>query len=67
MQEIPIEREEAYRLLPEVLDFTWESEQKLFTVDACDGSAYCRLVFSCKDVWFCWNSLPEDAWFQDWP
>lgn len=66
LQEVPIQQEQFMGLSPEVLDFTWEPGRNRFTIDAIDWEGYCNFVFACEEVWFCWNELPEDAWFQDW-
>lgn len=67
LQEIAIPPEQLTDWSPEVLDFTWESEKRHLSITAIDGIGYCEINFSCAELWFCWNELPEDAWFQDWP
>ncbi len=67
LQETPIPQEQFADWSPEVLDFTWEPENQRFSIDAVDHIGFCEINFSCTELWFCWNELPEDAWFQDWP
>lgn len=50
---------------PEVLDFTWEPEKRHLSIFAIDDVGYCEINFFCESLWFCWNELPEDAWFQE--
>ena len=65
LQEISIQREQLAELSPEVLDFTWEPEKRHLSIFAIDDVGYCKINFSCESLWFCWNELPEDAWFQE--
>lgn len=67
LQEIPIQQDQFTKLSIEVLDFTWEPKKHLFTLFAIDNIGYCEFNFFCEELWFCWNNLSEDAWFQDWP
>lgn len=67
LQEIPIHPKQFAEWSPEVLDFTWEPEKRRLSITAIDSVGYCEINFSCEELWFCWNELPEDAWFQDWP
>ena len=67
LQEIPLRQEQFRAWSPEVLDFTWEPEKRHLSIAAIDGIGYCEINFSCESLWFCWNELPTDAWFQDWP
>lgn len=67
LQEIPLRQEQFRAWSPEVLDFTWEPEKRHLSITAIDGIGYCEINFSCESLWFCWNELPKDAWFQDWP
>lgn len=63
----------------EVLDFSWGRESGVFHLDG-DGGVYCEdsdardgpegfivLELYAERLLFCWNDLPQDAWFQDWP
>ena len=63
----------------EVLDHGWNSESGMLRLDG-DGGIYygdpdtpdgpegfITLDLYAERVLFCWNSLPRDAWFQDWP
>lgn len=74
---VPIAREQfLHGLELEVLGFTWEREKGLLTLDG-DGSldppppgsedGFVEITLSCDRLLFCWNDLPQDAWFQDWP
>jgi len=63
--ESAIQREQLAELSPEVLDFTWEPEKRHLSIFAIDDVGYCEINFSCESLWFCWNELPEDAWFQE--
>ena len=67
MQEVPILWEQLVDLSPEVLDFTWDPDKQYLSITAIDNVGYCDINFACVEVWFCWNELTEDAWFQDWP
>ena len=63
----------------EVLDHSWDPESGVFRLDG-DGGVYYEdpdtpdgpegfivLKLYAQRVLFCWNELPRDAWFQDWP
>lgn len=63
----------------EVLDHGWSLESGVFRLDG-DGGIYYEdpdtpdgpegfvaLELRAERVLFCWNELPRDAWFQDWP
>ena len=63
----------------EVLDHSWDPESGVFRLDG-DGGVYYEdpdtpdgpvgfivLELYAQRVLFCWNELPRDAWFQDWP
>ena len=63
----------------EVLDFDWTPETGAFHLDG-DGGIYydepdtpdgpvrfVTLDLYVERLLFCWNDLPRDAWFQDWP
>lgn len=65
LQEISIQREQLAELSPEVLDFIWEPEKRHLSITAIDDVGYCEINFSCESLWFCWNELPEDSWFQE--
>ena len=67
LQEIPIHPKQFTDWSPEVLDFTWDPEKQHLSITAIDSIGYCEINFSCEELWFCWNELPEDVWFQDWP
>lgn len=67
MQEVLIPRERFVDWSPEVMGFIWEPEKRHLSITAIDSIGYCEINFSCEELWFCWNELPEDAWFQDWP
>ena len=62
-----------------VLDHGWNPESGVFRLDG-DGGVYSAdpgapdgpegfivLELHAERVLFCWNELPRDAWFQDWP
>lgn len=66
LPEVLIQKEQLADLSLEVLDFTWETEKKRFYLAAMDETGYCDINFACTEVWFCWNELLKDAWFQDW-
>lgn len=60
----------------EILDFQWQRAQQLFSIDTGNWSsldpdapdiAFCSINLHCARVLFCWDDLPRDAWFQDWP
>lgn len=67
LQEAPVQLEQFTDWSPEVLDFTWEPEKRHLFITAIDGVGYCEINLSCEELWFCWNELPGDAWFQGWP
>lgn len=71
LPEVLITKESFVRELieGEVLDFEWNQDLRRFTLQMVDGInfVYYELEFICDKVVFCWNDLPEDAWFQDWP
>lgn len=59
----------------EILDFDWDRENGVLTLFA-DGRTeepfpascgFCEVTLLCRRLLFCWNSLPEDAWFQEQP
>ena len=63
----------------EVLDHSRDPESGVFRLDG-DGGVYYEdpdtpdgpvgfivLELYAQRVLFCWNELPRDAWFQDWP
>lgn len=63
----------------EVLDHGWSLESGVFRLDG-DGGIYYEdpdtpdgpegfvaLELRAERVLFCWNELPRDAWFQNWP
>lgn len=60
----------------EVLDFNWDQESGVLHLDG-DGGVYdgdsegpggfIVLELYAERLLFCWNELPRDAWFQDWP
>ena len=62
-----------------VLEHDWSPESGVFHLDG-DGGVYYEgsetpdgpagfivLELYAQRVLFCWNDLPRDAWFQDWP
>ena len=71
---VPISKNQFLQGLElEVLDFTWEEgaltlEGSVFP-DPPPGSetGFVEIVLSGQRLLFCWNELPRDAWFQDWP
>ena len=74
---VPITREQfLHELELEVLDFTWEQEKPLVTLEG-NGymdppppgseTGFVTVLLSCSQLSFCWNDLPEDAWFQERP
>ncbi|WP_251315907.1 hypothetical protein [Flintibacter muris] len=74
---VPITRTQfLHDLTLEVLDFIWEPDKGLLTLDGNgymsppppgseDGFADIKL--RCDRLLFCWNGLPQDAWFQERP
>ena len=81
LPERPLTREiflsDAFEM--EVLDHNWNLESGVFHLDG-DGGIYyddpnapdgprgfIELELHAERVLFCWNDLPRDAWFQDWP
>ena len=52
----------------EILEFEWNQDLRRFTLRMVDGIhfVFFELEFICDKVLFCWNDLPEDAWFQNW-
>lgn len=62
-------------LEPEILDFDWNREAGRLEL-SCDcwskavppeTGGFAELILGCDRLLFCWNELPRDAWFQDWP
>lgn len=51
----------------EVLEFEWNQDLRRFTLQMVGGInfEYYEMEFICDKVLFCWNDLPEDAWFQN--
>lgn len=72
---VPISKNQFLRGLElEVLDFTWEEgvltlEGSGFLDPPPPGSetGFVEIVLSGQRLLFCWNELPRDSWFQDWP
>lgn len=74
---VPVSRAQfLHDLELEVLGFTWEQENSLVTLEGSGymdpplpgaESGFVEIVLSCDRLLFCWNELPRDAWFQDWP
>lgn len=57
-----------------VLSFEWDRAEGRFSVELLwggppveRGEEFARFRWSCRGVDFCWNELPEDAWFEGWP
>ena len=74
---VPITRAQfLHELTLEVLNFTWEPEQSLLTLEG-DGritppppgseTGFLEIKLFGEQMLFCWDDLPRDAWFQDWP
>ena len=57
----------------EVLEFDWDRASGTFRLygdgGVCDDGpdGFIVLELYAERVLFCWNGLPRDAWFQDWP
>ncbi len=57
----------------EIMDFSWDRERGLLTLFAdswiedlpTQPCSFCETVLGCDRLLFCWNGLPEDAWFQE--
>lgn len=69
LTEVPISKESFVQELVEgeVLEFEWNPDLRHFTLQMVNGInyVYYEMEFICDKVLFCWNDLPEDAWFQD--
>ena len=79
LPEEPLNQEQLAAFSAEVLDFGWNPETGEFRMDG-DGGIYYDdpdipdgsvgfvvLRLCAAQALFCWNDLPRDAWFQDWP
>lgn len=56
----------------EIYDHAWNAEtgQLILAGDWYtdeNQSEFCTITLGCNRLFFCWNALPHDAWFQDWP
>ena len=74
LPETPLPREMFLRSLEdfEIYTHDWNKEtgELILAGDWWIGekqSEFCSVTLGCGRLFFCWNDLPRDAWFQDWP
>lgn len=74
LPETPIPRAQLLTELSfEILEFDWRNGVLTIFADGWTEDApasacgFCEIALGGEHLLFCWNDLPRDAWFQDWP